>query len=97
MLPSGSQKQKGLGFSGFSVQTKKPKDNALTQPVNKLLNTSSGRGLYRPEDKKESEMYNPFEPTSEPVELPRSKDQKLKKKRKSLVYIIPPWNSDIRQ
>lgn len=81
MFPSGSQKPKGLGFAGFAVQARKPKENVLSQ--HKVLSSSSSNGLFKPDDKKESELYNPFEPTTEPVEISRNKDKKIKKKRKS--------------
>ena len=84
MFPSRPQRPKGMGFGGFSVQAKKPKANALTQPGNKFVgSTTSSKDLFKPEDKGESELYNPFEPTIEQVELPSKQEKKTKKKRKS--------------
>ena len=74
-----------MGFSGFSVHVKKPKENVLAQPGNKVtgLSSSSSKGLFKSQEKQESEMYNPFEPTMEPVESHSRQDRKIKKKRKS--------------
>lgn len=69
------------------MQPKKPKDNIVVKPVSKLGHASDSKGhnLFKPEGKQETEMYNPFEPTVEPVveTNPRGLKKKLKKKRKS--------------
>eukprot|EP00795_Rhopilema_esculentum_P014288 gene14288-5323_t len=89
MFPSGPQKPKGLGFSGFAMQTKKPKEKVLPQLGNKLVASSQSRSdLFKPEQSKESEMYNPFEPTTEPIQAHKKQDKKPKKKRKSR------WDTD---
>lgn len=88
MFPSGPPRPKGMGFSGFAVQAKKPKENVLSKPATTKLSgiVSQSKELFKPDEPKESEMYNPFEPTTEPLEEPRpkaDKGQKSKKKRKS--------------
>ena len=83
MFPSGPKRPKGMGFSGFSVQTKKAKDNVLPQYGSKVMGSSSSKSLFKAQEKEESEMYNPFEPTMEPAESHRKQEKKLKKKRKS--------------
>ncbi len=82
-----NSKQKGMGFSGFSM-SKKPKESAsvLGKPGNKVGQHESTKALYKPTEKQESEMYNPFEPTLEPSEIKEAKPKappKPKKKRKS--------------
>eukprot|EP00794_Sanderia_malayensis_P003420 gene3420-3911_t len=96
-----NSKPKGMGFSGFSVVTKKPKENALTKPPSSghrpgpgghhhQYDSTNPRELYKPIEPQESEMYNPFEPTLEPAEI-QAKPKcpvKPKKKRKSR------WDTD---
>ena len=91
MFPSGPPRPKGMGFSGFAVQAKKPKEHVLQPAATTKLKLSGlvsrSKELFKPDEPKESEMYNPFEPTTEPLEEPTrpkaDKGQKPKKKRKS--------------
>lgn len=77
-----------MGFSGFSVQVKKPKDNVLAKHGGKLTGLSTSKDLFKSQEKTESEMYNPFEPTSEPVEAQSKPQKKTRRKKKSR------WDTD---
>ncbi len=71
------QKPKGLGFSGFVMGSKKPKETSFSRPAATASAAGNKTGLssqfssqpkkdkeiYRPTEVIETEMYNPFEPT----------------------------------